>query len=132
MTQKLPTCILEKDESKHVDQKVYRSMISSLLYLTAYRPDFLFSVCLCARFQSNRREFHLTVFKRIFKYMKGTTNLCLIYRKSKEYKLVGCCDADYAADRQERKSISGSCQFLGDNIIYWSNKRQSIITLSII
>ena len=56
-----PTCILEKEEvSKKVDQKIYRGMIGSLLYLTASRPDILYSVCLCARFQSDPRETHLT------------------------------------------------------------------------
>jgi hypothetical protein len=119
-----PTCILEKEEvSKKVEQKLYRGMIGSLLYLTASRPDILYSVCLCARFQSDPRESHLTAVKRIFKYLKGTTNLGLCYRKSSEYKLVGYCDADFAGDRIERKSTSGSCQFLGDNLISWSSKR---------
>ena len=97
-----PTCILEKEEvSKKVEQKIYRGMIGSLLYLTASRPDILFSVCLCARFQSDPRESHLTAVKRIFKYLKGTTNLGLFYRKSSDYSLVGYCDADFAGDRVE-------------------------------
>jgi len=81
-------------------------MIGYVLYLTASSPDILFSVCLCARFQSDPRESHLTVIKRIFKYLKGTTNLGLLYRKSLNYKLVGFCDADYAGDRIERKSTN--------------------------
>jgi len=92
-------------------------MIGSLLYLTASRPDILFNVCLCARFQSDPREPHLIAVKRIFRYLKGTTNLGLLYKKSSDYKLVGFCDADYAGDRIERKSTSGNCQFLGDNLI---------------
>ena len=126
-----PTCILEREEvSKKVEQKVYRGMIGSLLYLTASRPDILFNVCICARFQSDPRESHLTAVKRIFKYLKGTTNLGLFYRKSSGYSLVGYCDADFAGDRVERKSTSGSCQFLGENLISWSSKRQSTIALS--
>ena len=71
-----PTCNLSKeDNGTKVDQKLYRGMIGSLLYLTASRPDILFSVCLCARFQSDPRESHLTDVKRIFRYLKGTTNL---------------------------------------------------------
>ena len=59
-----PTCILEKEEvSKKVEQKIYRGMIGSLLYVTASRPDILFSVCICARFQSDPRESHLTAVK---------------------------------------------------------------------
>jgi len=105
-------------------------MIGSLLYLTASRPDILFSVCLCARFQSDPREPHLTAVKRIFRYLKGTTNLGLLYKKTSDYKLVGFCDADYAGDRIERKSTSGNCQFLGDNLISWASKRQATIALS--
>lgn len=107
-------------------------MIYSLLYLTSSRPDILFSVCLCARFQSDPRESHLTDVKRIVRYLKGTTNIGLCYRKSLEYKLVGYCDAEYAGDRLERKNTTGSCQFMGDNLTSWTIKRQSIIALSIV
>ena len=105
-------------------------MIGSLLYLTASRLDILFSVCLCARFQSDPREPHLTTVKRIFRYLKGTTNLGLLYKKSSDYKLVGFCDADYVGDGIERKSTSGNCQFLGDNLISQASKRQATIALS--
>ena len=103
-----PTCTLSKEDTgSKVDQKLYRGMIDSLLYLTTSRPDILFSVCLCARFQSDLRESHLTAIKKIFRYLKGTTNLGLLYRKSLDYQLVGFCDADYASDKIERKSTSG-------------------------
>jgi len=105
-------------------------MIGSLLYLTASRPDILFRVCLCARFQSDPRESHLTAVKRIFRYLKGTTNLGLLYRKSLDYKLIGFCDADYAGDRIERKSTSVNCQFLGENLISWASKRHATIVMS--
>jgi len=85
---------------------------------------------LCARFQSDPRESHLTAVKRIFRYLKGTTNLGLLYRKSLDYKLVGFCDADILGDRMERKSTSGNCQFLGENLISWATKRQATIAMS--
>src|SRR4051812_39083963 len=123
-----PTCVLGKDEvSKKVDQKLYRDMIGSLLYLTASRPDILFCVCLCARFQSDPIESHLTVVKRILRYLIGTTNVGLVYRRSEEYNLVEFCDADYAGDRIERKSTSGSCKFLGSHLISWYSKKQATI-----
>jgi len=126
-----PTCNLRiENNGTKVDQKLYRGMIGSLLYLSAARPDILFNVCLCARFQSNHRESALTVVKRIFRYLKGTTNLGLLYRKSLEYKLVGFYDADYAGDRIERKSTSGNSQFLGENLISWASKRQATIAMS--
>jgi len=85
---------------------------------------------LVCRFQSDPREPHLATVKRIFRYLKGTTNLGLLYKKSSDYKLVGFYDADYAGDRIERKSTSGNCQFLGDNLIFWVSKRQATIALS--
>lgn len=127
-----PTCILEKDEvSAKVEHKIYRGMIGSLLYLTAFRPDILFSVCLFARFQSDPKESHLTLVKRIFRYLNGTTNIGLCYRNSKEYKIVGYCDVDYAGDRLQRKSKFRSNQFMGNNLFSWSSKRQSTVALSI-
>ena len=78
-----PTWILEKEEvSKKVEKKIYKGMIGSLFYLTASRPDILYSVCLCVRFQSDPRESHLIAVKRIFRYLKGNANLGLFYRKS--------------------------------------------------
>jgi len=71
-----PNCNMSKEESTNmVDQKLYRGMIRYLLYLTTFGPDILFIVCMCARFLSNPRESHLTDVKRIFRYLKGTTNL---------------------------------------------------------
>jgi len=125
------SCILGKDENgKKVDQTVYRGMIGSLLYLTASRPDIMFSVCLCARFQSDPKESHLTAVKRIFRYLVGTTNLSLMYKYTDSYKLTGYCDADYAGDRVERKSTSGGCHFLRRNLISWASKKQNSIALS--
>ena len=87
---------LDKDElGKTMDNKLYRSMIRSLLYLTASRPDIIFSVCLCARFQSNPKESHHKAVKRIFRYLKGLSNLELFYPKSNEFKLLSYTDIDY-------------------------------------
>lgn len=104
-------------------------MIGTLMYLISSRPDIVLTVYLYARFQLDPRESHLTTVKRIFRYLKGTINLCLCYRISKDYKLVGYYDVDYVGDRLERKSTSGSYQFMGDNLISWSSKRQSTIAL---
>ena len=77
-TSMIPFCKLEKNKhDKSVDTKLYRGMIGSLLYLTASRPDIIFSVCMCARYQSNSKESHLNTVKRIFKYLKRIQNLGL-------------------------------------------------------
>ena len=80
-------------------------MIGSLLYLTTSRPDIAFSVCLCARFQSNPNESHHKTMKRILRYLKGTDDFSLFYPKSDDYDLKGYSDVDYAGDLVNRKSI---------------------------
>ena len=73
-----PSCKLDKDEEgKSVDLKFYRGIIGSLLYLTASRPDIMFSICLYTRFQSNPKESHLNAVKRILRYLNGTQTLGL-------------------------------------------------------
>ena len=100
---------LDADESgQSVDITQYRGMIGSLLYLTASRPDILFSVCVCARFQANPKVSHLNTVKRIFKYLKGTTNLGLWYGRDSSLSLLGYTDADFAGSRVDRKSTSGT------------------------
>jgi hypothetical protein len=106
-----------------VDQKLYRSIIGSLLYITASRPDVMFSVCMCARFQASPREIHLKVAKRILRYLKYTLNIGLWYPKGAQFELIGYSDSDYAGCKVDRKSSSGYCQFLGRSLVSWSSKK---------
>jgi hypothetical protein len=69
-------------------------MIDSLLYLTASRPDIIIFVCLCAWYQTNPKESHLIVLKRILRYVKCTLNLGLWYGKQIEFDLISYIDAD--------------------------------------
>jgi hypothetical protein len=115
---------------KSVDEKVYRSMIGSLLYLCASRPDIMLSVCLCARFQSNPKECHLRAVKRIIRYLVHTSYLGLWYPKGSNFKLIGYSDADYAECKIDRKSTSGTCQFLGKSLVSWASKKQNSVALS--
>ncbi|XP_073137034.1 secreted RxLR effector protein 161-like [Henckelia pumila] len=122
---------LDKDEAgAPVEVTMYRGLIGSLLYLTASRPDIMFAVCLCARFQAAPKQSHYISAKRIIKYLKGTTNVGLWYSKDSEFNLVGYSDADYAGCKIDRKSTSGSCQFLGDRLISWFSKKQASIATS--
>ena len=108
---------------KDVNQKLYRGMIGSLLYLTASRLDIMFCVCLCARFQACPKESHLIALKRIFKYLFSTQNLGLWYPKKSFLELIGFSDADYTDSKIDRKSTSETCQFLGYMLISWSSKK---------
>ena len=81
-------------------------MIDSLSYLTSSRPDIVFVVCLCARFQSYPKISHVTAVKRILRYLVGTTNHCLWFKKRSEFDLLGYCDVYFVGDKVERKSTS--------------------------
>ncbi|KAH9670880.1 hypothetical protein KPL70_017145 [Citrus sinensis] len=110
------TIKLDKDKKgKEVDIKTYRGMIGSLFYLTASRPDIMFSVCLCARFQSYPKESHMLAVKRIFQYLIGTINLGLWYPRGTHIDLTCYSDANFAAYKVDRKSTSGTCHFLGSS-----------------
>ncbi|XP_050222438.1 uncharacterized mitochondrial protein AtMg00810-like [Mercurialis annua] len=109
---------------------MYRGMIGSLLYLTASRPNIMFSVCLCARFQACPKESHLHAVKRILKYLHGTLHLGIYYPRNVDPRLLGYFDADYAGCLIDRKSTSGTCQFLGQSLNSWSSNKQVSIALS--
>ena len=115
---------------KSVDQKVYRSMIGSLLYLCASRPDIMLSVCMCARFQADPKEAHLTAVKRILRYLAYTPKFGLWYPRGSTFDLIGYSDADWAGCKINRKSTSGTCQFLGRSLVSWASKKQNSVALS--
>ncbi|GJT25554.1 putative ribonuclease H-like domain-containing protein [Tanacetum coccineum] len=115
---------------KDVDLHLYRSMIGSLMYLTASRPDIMFAVCVCARHQVTPKECHLHDVKRIFRYLKGQPKLGLWYPKDSPFNLVAYSDSNYDGDNQDRKSTIGGCQFLGKRLISWQCKKQTIVATS--
>jgi hypothetical protein len=122
---------LDSDASGNmVDQKLYWSMIGNLLYVTASRPDVMFSVCICARFQASPRESHLKATKRILRYLKNTQKVGLWYPKGAKFKLVGYLEFDYVRCEVERKSTLGTSQLLGRSLISWSSKKQNSVALS--
>jgi hypothetical protein len=108
------------EEGKSVDQKVFRSMIGSLLYLCASRPDIMLSMCMCAKFQANPKECHLMAVKKIFRYLVHTPNLGLWYLKGSTFDLHGYSDSEYAGCKVDRKSTTRACQFLGRSLVSWS------------
>ena len=117
-TPMITSCKLSKDdESKEVDQKLYSSMIGSLLYVTTSRPDVMQAVGLVARFQANPKEGHVLAIKRIFRYLKGTTEFGLWYPKGNELTLVVYIDVDWEGSIDDRKSTSGPALYLGNCLV---------------
>nr|GFA41842.1 uncharacterized mitochondrial protein AtMg00810-like [Tanacetum cinerariifolium] len=115
---------------KPIDHTDYRSMIGSLMYITSSRPDIMFATCMCARYQANPNEHHVSAVKRIFRYLKGTINLGLWYPKDSGFDLTAYSDADHAGYHLDRKSTSVSVQFLGDKLVCWSFKTQNYVSIS--
>ncbi|GJY42426.1 retrovirus-related pol polyprotein from transposon TNT 1-94 [Tanacetum coccineum] len=113
-----------------VDQTRFRSMVGSLMYLTASRPDLVFAVCMCARYQASPTKKHLEALKRVFRYLRGTINWGLWYPKDTAMALTAYADADHAGCQDTRRSTSGSAQFLGDKLVSWSSKKQKSTAIS--
>nr|GEU35485.1 putative ribonuclease H-like domain-containing protein [Tanacetum cinerariifolium] len=113
-----------------VDVHIYRSMIGSLMYLTAPRPDIMYAVCVCARFQVTPKFSHLHDVKRIFRYLKGHPKLGLWYTRDSLFELVAYTNSDYGGASLDRKSTTRGCQFLGSILISWQCKKQTVVATS--
>ena len=115
---------------KSVNSSVYRSMISILLYLTASRLDISYSVEVCARYQANPKESHMIALKRIIKYVKTTADFGVWYNKDTNDVLAEYSNTDWARNADDRKSTSGGCFYVGNNLVSWMRKKQNFISLS--
>jgi hypothetical protein len=113
-----------------IDQKVYRFMIGSLLYLCASRPDIMLIVCMCARFQAAPKVYHLRAVKKIMRYLVLTSNLGIWYPKGPRFEVIGYSDVDYAGCKVDRTSTFGTSQFLGRFLVSWFSKKQNSVALS--
>ena len=121
---------LNLDPSRvEVSLTLYRSIIGSLLYFTASRPNIAFSVGVCARYQAAPKESHLTAVKRIIRYVNGTLDYDLWYLKDSNACLVGYSDADWAGSVDDRKSTSSGYFYLGNNLVSWMSKKQNLVSL---
>jgi hypothetical protein len=90
----------------------------------------MLSVCMCARFQANPKEVHLRAVKRIMRYLVYTPKLGRWYPKGSTFDLIGYSDADWAGCKIDRKSTSGTCQFVGRSLVSWASKKQNFVALS--
>lgn len=120
----------KNDESQKVNQTWYRSMVGGLLYLTQTRADIMEVVCLCARFQADPKETHVTAVKRIFRYLKGTIDYGLWYPKNDDFLLCSYTDVDWEGDVDDRKSTIDGAIFLGKKLVSWSSKKEDDVSLS--
>ena len=108
---------------KDVNETLYRSIIGSLLHLTASRPDISYSVGVCARYQSKPKESHVHSVKRIMKCVSGTVDFGIWRSKVTNTNLVGYSNADWTCCVDDWKSTSGGCLFIGNNLVAWHSKK---------
>jgi hypothetical protein len=125
------SCKLRKDDdSKSTDQRKYRSMIGSLLYMKTSRPDVMQPVGQVAQFQATPNESHVLAVERIFRYLKGTKEFGLWYPKENDLSLIAYTYADWAGCIDDRRSTNRETFYLGEFLVSWLSKKQSSVFLS--
>eukprot|EP00253_Pinus_taeda_P028724 PITA_28724 len=121
----------KEDSNKDFDPSLYKSIVGSLMYLTATRPDIMHAVSLISRFMERPKEAHWQATKRIMRYVKGTKRFGILYTTSECSDLIGYTDSDWAGSVDDRKSTSGYVFYMGSGAISWASKKQPIVALSI-
>ncbi|XP_020266030.1 uncharacterized protein LOC109841474 [Asparagus officinalis] len=112
------------------DPTLYRQLVGSLVYLTVTRPDIAYAVHVVNQFMAAPRTIHFTVVLRILRYVKGTLLHGLHFSSHSSLILTGYSDADWASDPTDRHSTTGYCFFLGDSLISWRSKKQTVTSRS--
>jgi len=120
----------KEDKIEKVDEAYFRGLIGCLMYLTTTRPDILNAVSILSRFMHCASEIHLKAAKRVVRYIKGTINFGIKFKKSKEFKLFGFSDSDWAGSIDDMKSTSGYCFSFGSGVFSWSSKKQETVAQS--
>ena len=124
------TKLSSQEKGEEIDSTEYKQLIGSLIYITTTRPDIMYAVSFLSRFMAAPKEGHLLAAKRILRYLKGTMNFGIFYKRSSDNTLKGYTDSDFAGDLDGGKSTSGYVFMMGDGAVAWSSKKQPIVTLS--
>ncbi|XP_016206912.1 uncharacterized protein LOC107647346 [Arachis ipaensis] len=112
------------------DAKLYGSVVGTLQYLCITRPDISFAVSKVSQFMHSPLLSHWKAVKRILSYLQGTKEHGLLIHPSSDYRLYGFANTDWAADLEDRRSISGYCVFLEPNLVTWCCRKQTTISRS--
>eukprot|EP00257_Ricinus_communis_P019758 XP_015578840.1 uncharacterized protein LOC107261772 [Ricinus communis] len=122
--------LMKNDGGRKINATLYKQIVGSLMYLTSIRPDIMRGVSLISRYMENPINNHLLAAKRIFRYLKGTTNHGILYKSGAKENLFSFSNSDYAGDIDDRKSTSGSVFMMSCGAVSWSLRKQQIVTLS--
>jgi len=122
---------LQKDDGAHeANASRYRSLIGSLLYLIATRPDIMYATSLLSRFVQKRVQINYGVGKRILRYLQGTKEFGIWYKTMTNSRIIGYTDSDWAGSIDDMKSTSSYAFSLGSGIFSWASKKQSTVAQS--
>jgi hypothetical protein len=117
---------------KEVNELVYRKLVKSLIYLTSTRIDLSYAVSFISRFMTSPKVEHWIATKRVLRYVKGTLDFGILYNRSKDPRLCGYTDSDWAGFVDDRKSTSRYVFNLGTGVVTWTSKKQHAVALSLI
>ncbi|RVW99216.1 Retrovirus-related Pol polyprotein from transposon TNT 1-94 [Vitis vinifera] len=122
--------ISKNDGEKLKEPFAYRSLVGNLLYLTTTKPDLMFPAGLLSRFMSSPSNVHMGVAKRVLKYVRGTTNLDIWYLKTREVKLDGYADSNWAGSVDDMKSTSSYVFTINSGVVCWNSRKQEVVAQS--
>ncbi|CAN6545947.1 unnamed protein product [Malus baccata var. baccata] len=120
----------KEDGSELADASLYKSIVGSLLYLTATRPDLMFSASLLSRFMQNPSKIHMGTAKRVLRYVQGTLDYGIKYEMGKSSILIGFCDSDWGGSEDDSRSTSGYAFTFGSGVFSWASVKQQSVALS--
>lgn len=126
----VPGCKLKKEEGVPVDETLFKSLVGCLMYITTTRPDMQFVVSYISRFMSKPTEVHLAAAKRVLRYLQGTIDYGIWYKKGGKGRMEVFTDSDFAGDLNDRKSTSGYLMLWDGAAVTWSSKKQNVVALS--
>lgn len=118
----------EKEAEPYEDVHGYRRLVGKLIYLTLTRPDICFAVNQASQHMKAPKVHHWNIVNRILRYLKGSSGQGVWMGKNNNTEIVGYCDADWAGDKEDRRSTTGYCTFVGGNLVTWKTKKQKVVS----
>ncbi|XP_059625362.1 uncharacterized mitochondrial protein AtMg00810-like [Cornus florida] len=112
------------------DPEMYRRLVGKLIYLTITRPDISYAVSVVSQFMTSPQVPHMEAVVSLLKYLKGAPERGLFYRSSGHLQIEGYADANWAGSPSDRRSTTGYCTFIGENLVTWRSKKQSVVARS--
>ena len=112
------------------DKERYQRLVGKLIYLSHTRPDIAYAVSVISQFMHQPQDDHLEAALRVVRYLKGTFDHGIMFRRGKHLEIHGYTDADWAGNPIDRRSTSGYFTFVGGNLVTWKSKKQKVVALS--